>query len=60
MKRRLRTSTASSIGCAVAYGIILIAVAAAATAGTAQRYLLVFGGCVISVMELSSHSQAPL
>jgi hypothetical protein len=47
MKQRLRTYTAYSIGCAVVWGIILIAVATAANADTTQTYLLVFCGWVI-------------
>ena len=47
MKQRLRTYTAYSIGCAVVWAIILIGVAAAANAGAAQTYLLVFCRWVI-------------
>ncbi len=47
MTQRLRTYAASNIGCAVVWAIVLIAVAAAASADTAQTYLLIFCGWVI-------------
>jgi membrane-associated phospholipid phosphatase len=47
MTHRLNTYTAYSVGCAIVWAVILIAVAAGASAAKRHTFLLLFAGWVI-------------